>query len=76
MTGEERFARYARLGPCIATYAAERHGQIRVYEMLPEELELKFVAVPADGTQPVLPFFTRDGMSDYARRSSWKDMVA
>lgn len=76
MTGSERIARYAALGPCIGVYETDGRGQMRVYEMMADELELKFVAVPLDGAATVLPFFTLDGCRDHARRESWKELAA
>lgn len=72
----DRFAKYDRIGALVATFDAPALGPLRVYEMLAAELELKFVAVPADSARRELAFFTLEGLRDHARAQCWREAKA
>jgi len=66
-------ALYARLGMRRETYADPRGATIDMFEMYDSEAISKWVGVRRfpDGGAQALPFFTREGVLDYASRANW-----
>jgi len=71
---ERLIALYARLGMRRESYVDPLGATIDMFEMYDAEAITKWVGVqrfPAGGGQ-ALPFFTREGVLDYASRAKWE----
>jgi len=65
---------YDAAGDRTESYEIPGGGVMHIYEMRDPEAVQKFVAVPEGLESRDLPFFTSDGVREYARRQGWSSI--